>query len=292
MSASRSGGIGRADPEPGVTRDFTDRLTWEEKARVNPLWAVMSVDEFAGVAADPAQWTPGQLALFFAKGEALFDIFLRPPLARVRVAPADGFVVEYGSGMGRILRAVCRAGYRAAGVDISSTMLEHSRRLVPEVGELHHLRHDGGIPVADGTADYVYSYAVLQHIPRVSLVRRAVAEMCRILKPGGLLRLQFQPGSMPFGSAPFAATRALNFEHRSLTFRWVDPHTRWTLPGWVPRLPLLRVRTHNHWSGVPLRWERMQGFLRDGGVRLLSLERDPAAEWNSVWLLGKKDLAR
>jgi len=34
----------------------------------------------------------------------------------------------------------------------------------------------------------------------------------------------------------------------------------------------------------------MRSFLAAGGVRLLSLERDPVAQWNSVWLLGKKDL--
>lgn len=275
-----------------VSKDFTDQLTWEEKARQNPLWAVMSVDEFAGAGGDPSSWSPDQLALFFDKGRTLFDVFLRPSLQRARILPGQGFIVEYGSGMGRILRSVRDAGYRCAGVDISDTMLQHSRRLVPEVQELHLLRRDGGVPLQDGEADYVYSYAVLQHVARTSLVRRAVREMCRVLKPGGLLRLQFQPGSMPFGAPPRAGTRALNFERSSLTFRWVSLQRRWRVPEWVPRLPLVRLQGHNNWGGVPLRWETMRSFLEAGGVRLLSLERDPVAEWNSVWLLGKKDLPR
>jgi SAM-dependent methyltransferase len=274
-----------------ISRDFTERLTWEEKARRNPLWAVMSVDEFAEADADPTSWTPEQLALFFDKGRSLFEIFLRPALERARVDPRTALVVEYGSGMGRILRAVHAAGYRCAGVDISETMLAHSRRLVPEVTDLHLLRPDGGIPLPAACADYVFSYAVVQHISRTSQVRRAVLEMCRLVKPGGLIRLQFQPGSMPFGSPPRGGSRALNAEERSLVFRWVQLQKRWSLPGWVPRVPLVRVYRHTHWGGVPLRWQTMRDLLRAGGVRLLGMERDPAAEWNSVWLLGKKDLA-
>lgn len=273
-----------------ASKDFTDRLSWEEKARRNPLWAVMSVDQFAEAGGDPSSWTAEHLALFFEKGRALFDIFLRPSLTRSEILPERGVLVEYGSGMGRILRAVHEAGYRCSGVDISATMLEHSRRLLPEVTDLHLLQADGGIPLADASADYVYSYAVLQHIPQTTLVRRAVAEMCRILKPGGLLRLQFQPGSMPFGARRRGATGVVNFERRSLTFRWARLQKRWPVPSWVPQVPTVRLQQHNNWGGVPLRWGAMRDFLAAGGVRLLSLERDPVAEWNSVWLLGKKDL--
>jgi SAM-dependent methyltransferase len=273
-----------------VSKDFTDRLTWEEKARLNPLWAVMSVDEFAQADGDPSSWTAEQLARFFEKGRALFDIFLRPSLQRAEIRPERSLLVEYGSGMGRILRAVDEAGYRCSGVDISATMLEHSRRLLPTVTDLHLVQADGRVPLADASADYVYSYAVLQHIPRTTVVRRAVLEMCRILKPGGLLRLQFQPGSMPFGARRRGATRAVNFERRSLTFRWVRLQKRWPVPSWVPQIPIVLLQRHNNWGGVPLRWGAMRDFLAAGGVRLLSLERDPVAQWNSVWLLGKKDL--
>ena len=289
-AAARVGPLQQHDPAM-ISRDFTDRLSWEEKARQNPLWAVMSVDEFADADADPAAWTPEQLALFFEKGRSLFEIYLRPSLERGRIDPATARVVEYGSGMGRILRAVHDAGFRCAGVDISETMLANSRRLVPEVRDLHLLRPDGGIPLPDASADYVYSYAVLQHISRTSQVRRGVLEMCRILRPGGLLRLQFQPSSMPFGSQPRAGSNAINAEERSLVFRWVRLQKRWPVPAWVPRVPLVRLYRHTNWGGVPLRWQTMRNLLRAGSVRLLGLERDPAAEWNSVWLLGKKDLA-
>ncbi len=275
-----------------ITRRFTEALTWEEKARVNPLWAVMSVPEFEQADADPSRWTGEQLALFFEKGQLLFDVYLRPVLQRSGLAGRSARLIEYGSGMGRILRAVRSAGHEAAGVDISSTMLEHSRRLLPEVADLHLVGADGRIPLPEASADLVYSYAVLQHIARKSQVRRAVSEMCRLLKPGGFLRLQFQPGSMPFGWGHREMTRAINFERHSLVLRWVALQRRWEVPAWIPPLPALLLRSHSHWAGVPLRWQTMRRWLASGGVRLLSLERDPVAEWNSVWLLGRKDLRR
>lgn len=275
-----------------ISRQFTDVLTWEEKARLNPLWAVMSVPDFEGADADPSHWTREQIDLFFQKGRLLFDVYLAPILRRSGLESTRARVLEYGSGMGRILRAVHAAGYDAAGVDISPTMLQHSRRLVPEVTDIHLVDRDGTIPLPDSSADLVYSYAVLQHIARRSLVRHAVGEMCRVLKPGGFLRLQFQPGSMPFGSAPKESLRAINFEARSLVMRWVALQRRWRLPNWIPRVPVVLFRSHSHWAGVPLRWQTMRRYLAAGGVRLVSLERDPVADWNSVWILGRKDLPR
>ena len=284
-----------SDAERGpsrLSRDFTDRLTWEEKAKVNPLWAVMAVEEFESSGPDAATWSDDEVTLFFEKGRMLFEVFLRPPLERMRADPAKTLVVEYGSGMGRILRAFHTAGYRCAGVDISETMLRHSRTLVPQVQDLHLVGPDGGVPLADGVADFVYSYAVLQHISRTSLIERAVREMCRILKPGGLLRLQFQPGTMPYGARPRGGSNAVNFDRHSLVFRWAKLQNRLPVPAWLPRLPLAWIQGHNNWIGVPLRWQTMRSWLRSEGVRLLGLERDPAADWNSVWLLGKKDLGR
>ena len=270
-------------------RSFTDQLTWEEKARVNPLWAVMSTPEFDQASGDPASWTPEQLASFFEKGRMLFDAFLKPPLRRAGVEGRDVHVLEYGSGMGRILRAVHAAGYSAAGVDISPTMVANSRLLVPEVTDLHVLAPDGGVPVPDASFDYVYSYAVLQHISRLSQVRRAVLEMCRALKPGGLLRLQYQPASMPFKVPRRQVLRGVNFERHSVVYRWVRLQRRLPVPDWVPAVPVAYLHRHNHWQGVPVRWRTMEEWLNEGGVQQFTLERDPVADWNSVWILGRKD---
>lgn len=267
---------------------FRDTLSWEEKARRNPLWAVMSVPEFEELGPDPEQWTAAQLQLFFAKGRALRDSYLEPPLRRLGAVPGEVRVLEYGSGMGRLLNAFAERGYRCTGVDISPTMLEHSRRLVPAVTDLHLVGGDGAIPVPATSMDYVYSYAVLQHISRRSHVRRAVSEMCRVLRPGGLLRLQFQATSVPLRRARSSVIRAVNFERHSLVYRWARLQRRLGVPDWVPPVPLVYLHRHGNWAGVPFRWGAMESLLNGRGVRVYGLEVDVAAEWNSVWLLGKK----
>ena len=266
---------------------FRDVLSWEEKARRNPLWAVMSVPAFEQLGPDPAQWTREQIDLFLDKGRLLADAYLEPPLRRAGLSGCRVF--EYGSGMGRLLNAFAERGYRCVGVDISATMLTHSRTLVPAVTDLHLLGADGVVPLQDASVDYAFSYAVLQHIPRRSQVQRAVAEMCRVLRPGGLLRLQLQASSVPFRRPKEAVIRAVNFEAHSLVYRWVRLQRLLPLPGWVPLVPAVYLHRHGNWAGVPLRWPSLQRLLNRCGVKVYGLEVDPTADWNSVWLLGKRE---
>jgi SAM-dependent methyltransferase len=200
--------------------------------------------------------------------------------------------VEYGSGMGRILRALRDAGYDCAGIDISPTMLENSRRLVPDVTDLHLLDASGRTDLPSSSAEFVFSYAVLQHIAERTAVRTAIGEMCRLLRRDGLLKLQFQPATLPF-HVPFRERQmVVAFNRRTLWFRWCSLRGRRFVPAQLERfsLPLVFLRRHGNWSGVPLPWRSLERLLNQNGVRLLGLERDPGASWNSVWALGRKDL--
>lgn len=49
-----------------------------------------------------------------------------------RAGITDGTVVDLGCNGGLLLRALCEAGYRAVGVDISSAAIEIARRTAPE----------------------------------------------------------------------------------------------------------------------------------------------------------------
>src|SRR5262245_20642901 len=104
-----------------VDDKFRQELTWEEKAQQNPLYAVMSDEKFAEKTGDPNTWTPADLEMFFAKGQTMYENHLRPVLLSAGLKPDKALIVEYGSGMGRILKAVHNAGYQVAGVDISPT---------------------------------------------------------------------------------------------------------------------------------------------------------------------------
>jgi ubiquinone/menaquinone biosynthesis C-methylase UbiE len=104
----------------------------------------------------------------------------------------DGVVADLGCGYGRIAKYLLPrrtfAGY--VGVDSSATMLTlFDRRYQGQPAEKRTplLLLKSGIdrlPIEDASLDAVFSCAVLLHNPK-SGTRAAIAEMLRVLKPGG-----------------------------------------------------------------------------------------------------------
>jgi 2-polyprenyl-6-hydroxyphenyl methylase/3-demethylubiquinone-9 3-methyltransferase len=98
---------------------------------------------------------------------------LIPPPAR-----DDAVLVDIGCGGG--LNAPHVRGYRHIGVDLRRTSLS----LAAGHG-VHPLAGDAmAVPLADGCADVVVAGEILEHVPHWPL---AVAEACRLLRPGGTL---------------------------------------------------------------------------------------------------------
>jgi 2-polyprenyl-6-hydroxyphenyl methylase / 3-demethylubiquinone-9 3-methyltransferase len=98
-------------------------------------------------------------------------------------APRPGaLLVDLGCGAGLLAPHAARLGYRHVGVDLVAGSLrlaaEHGVR--PVRGDVQRL------PLADGVADAVSAGEILEHVPDL---RAAVAEACRVLRPGGTLVL-------------------------------------------------------------------------------------------------------
>jgi 2-polyprenyl-6-hydroxyphenyl methylase/3-demethylubiquinone-9 3-methyltransferase len=109
-------------------------------------------------------------------------------LARARgalVPPAQrpaAILVDAGCGGGLLAPHVERLGYRHIGVDLRRAGLEQSaaRGVTPVAGDVT------ALPLTDGAADVVVAGEILEHVPDL---QAAVAELCRVLRPGGLLVL-------------------------------------------------------------------------------------------------------
>ena len=103
--------------------------------------------------------------------------------------PPGGVALDVGSGPGNVTASLARAAGPdglALGVDISEPMLARAVRAEagPQVG---FIRADAQrLPLRDNTVDAVISTAVLQLIPDHTA---AVAEMARVLRPGGRLAI-------------------------------------------------------------------------------------------------------
>jgi len=101
------------------------------------------------------------------------------------VPPAErpaAILVDAGCGGGLLAPHVKRLGYRHIGVDLRRSGLEQSvaRGVAPVTGDV------AALPLADASADVVVAGEILEHVPDLP---GAVAELCRVLRPGGLLVL-------------------------------------------------------------------------------------------------------
>lgn len=226
--------------------------SWEEKARENPLFAVMTTADMAD--ADPVEFSPQHLQLFFEKGRRLAERFVTAWLPRV---PEQGLVVEYGCGAGRILNALVERGIVCAGIDISPTMLRHCARLVPGVHSLHPLDEAGRCSLPDGCARLVFSHAVLQHIDSLSIYEGALSEMCRLLMTGASLIVQLNCEDYALKSGDQLGTTD-NFEQYSVHKPSFGGESY--------------VHRHSTWSGVYIGRERLARTLLASGVHILEVQ--------------------
>jgi len=108
-----------------------------------------------------------------------------------RLAGRDA-ALEIGCGPGRLLLPMSRHFSEIHGVDVSDEMIRLAReRLHCAPNACVH--HNSGSDLAafpDERFDFVYSYAVFQHIPSREVVFQYLREARRVMKTGGVLRCQ------------------------------------------------------------------------------------------------------
>lgn len=130
---------------------------------------------------------------FFATAEEVvkalqWELRRMPPDANRRAWRA----LEIGCGPGRIIRPMSKVFGEIHGVDVSDEMIARARANLQGIAHahVHATRGSDLAPFADESFDLVYSYAVFQHIPSAEVVFNYLREARRVLKTGGLLRVQ------------------------------------------------------------------------------------------------------
>jgi ubiquinone/menaquinone biosynthesis C-methylase UbiE len=122
--------------------------------------------------------------------EALYDRAIPEMLADLGAAPGS-LVLDAGCGPGvHSVRAI-RCEHRVCAIDISDVALETTRRRADRLGMASALstRRENltRLSFPDASFEAVFSWGVLTHIPEIE---QALAELARVLKPGGRLALQ------------------------------------------------------------------------------------------------------
>lgn len=96
-------------------------------------------------------------------------------------------ILDYGCGYGRTVAALEERGFdNLAGVDTSPAMIDRARSLHPGT-RFAVLDTPPALADADASVDLVLLFAVLTCIPGDDAQRALIAELTRVLKPGGLL---------------------------------------------------------------------------------------------------------
>ncbi|HUS13941.1 MAG TPA: ubiquinone/menaquinone biosynthesis methyltransferase [Chloroflexia bacterium] len=116
---------------------------------------------------------------------------------------AGGRALDMGTGTGRIAQTLAQRGASVWALDLTAEMMLRGRATLEEAGDsntLRRLRFIQGdaltLPFADASFDCATSGFTLRN---VTDVRQALAELCRVVKPGGrVVTLEAsQPGLWP-----------------------------------------------------------------------------------------------
>jgi SAM-dependent methyltransferase len=99
--------------------------------------------------------------------------------------------LDFGCGVGRLMKPLIEAGLRVDGVDISERMLAFARQDPALTGSEFFLSNGNDCGAApDGTYDFVYSHLCFQHICSRALRTQLLASFKKALKPGGVVLVQ------------------------------------------------------------------------------------------------------
>jgi SAM-dependent methyltransferase len=150
------------------------RKFWDARAREDAFHFVDSREPLG--APDPER--------FWREGERDLDTILG--LLELTVRQND-LVLDIGCGVGRLTRVLAgRAGHVLA-LDVSPEMLRRAQELNGHLNNVTWLQGDGEslAGVDDASVDAAVSHVVFQHIPNPKITLGYVAELGRVLRPGG-----------------------------------------------------------------------------------------------------------
>jgi ubiquinone/menaquinone biosynthesis C-methylase UbiE len=248
-------------PDPADRSSISERMRsdWNQRAREDAHYYVafggrdQDEDEFLATAADVLRTLEAQLKRLPAK-------------ANRRAWRA----LEIGCGPGRLVQPLSRHFGEIHGVDVSDEMIGLARQRLADIPHAHFHATNGASlgHFADESFEFIYSYAVFQHIPSRDVVLEYMREIRRVLKPGGVFHGQFNGLAHPgdpntWSGVVFSAAdiRAFTRENKLQLLNLDGEHTQYMWTTWrkapvaiaaVENAPPAIRRITNAYTGEPL----------------------------------------
>lgn len=157
-------------------------------------------------------------------------------------------LLDYGCGIGRFARRVLEAGVDYTGVDASAAMIEAAVRAHAGLPARFLHAPQLPLPLADASHDAVLSVGVLQCLktPDGALLRAAVADLARVLEPGGELLMIEQASASGRHSGSVSASASEQDYLEALAPHFDVVHTRRVRLGALSRYAGFYFR-HGKW---------------------------------------------
>lgn len=214
---------------------------------------------------------PNEEDAFFASGKTDYDHYVTPFLKKMRFDPRGKTALEIGCGIGRVARWMSQDFAQYIGVDVSPEMIRKASSYDLPRAQFQTVSGADLAGIPDDSVDFVWSFAVFQHVPDQHAIFSYFKEAARVLRCGGIFRLHMKGlWTLPVGRLMFEAG-----------FPGGGPHQK------TPRLriPFARVRYLDTWQGRSIRPKEAARQCESVGLEVL----DTAGEWTPMmWIGGRK----
>ena len=241
------------------------RNGWDERAISNSMYFVASGRK---------DWRPEE---FFESGHAEAHQFLDKFFHEMNFEADGKVMLEIGCGVGRMTRTLADMFCRVHATDLSWEMLTQAQHWLAWRPNIL-LTQGSGLALEQYAAesfDFVFCYIVFQHVPQVSIILEYIRELGRVLKGGGLFKIQLLVGRpSPLPVLKGRLRRFLYRKFRLLGIPLLDHHRDLTPEN---------IEHFETWLGTSVPEEQLR-------VTLLQAQLE-VTKWqgrHSVWIEGRK----
>ena len=158
---------------------------WERIAQSEPYFGVLTHQQFLTENFDKKAEQK-----FWESGERHVDLVFVNIEKHLRVGFYPENTLDFGCGVGRLLKPLVKRSKYVTGVDVSATMLELAAKNLSE-GDSGNVRLVSNLQDNQPESfDFIHSYIVFQHIP-ATRGYQLMDELLMLLKTGGIAVLHF-----------------------------------------------------------------------------------------------------
>ena len=176
---------------------------------------------------------------FFMSGQNDVEKFVLPFLQQMQMDPSTKSMVEIGCGVGRITHTFAQVFQQVTAFDISKEMIRQAKELNTGLSNICFTEGSGASlqPVQDSTIDFCFSYLVFTHFSKLWLFEKYFSEIARVLRPGGLFKIELDgrawgPYLIPrFLYNQLVSSDFIKDKLAPLFFFWLDKKSLHAAPG-------------------------------------------------------------